>query len=337
MRVDPVLFGNPARSGARRQRIAVRVRTLVLSIVCGLLPGATLAQSSWAQSSDLFAAGGTGAPEKPQINAALIPTADHVVLVLASQRGFFKAEGLDVNLRVISPAAAVASLLSGDLDVTTVTWIQLLTATARNIDLKVVTETDRGRPGYTSFVAKAGSDIKSPADLMAKKVAVVVTNGTCDLLLNDYLAKNNIDYKSIRYATLGIPDMVPTLLREGIDAACLPEPLLSTTRKQGVIREIHDLFSGDYADWPITTYTVSAAFAARNPNTVGALRRAIEKSLKILNENPDEARALIPSYTPIPADVAKDIVLPLYPAKSDPQVAVRVADLLRRSNLLGAK
>src|SRR5262249_16561493 len=247
------------------------------------------AQLCRAQSGDLFAAGEAGAPEKPQINAALIPTADHVVLVLASQRGFFKAEGLDVNLRVISPAAAVSGLLSGDLDVTTVTWIQFLTAAARNINLKVVTETDRGSPGYTSFVAKAGSDIKSPADLLGKKVAVVVANGTCDLLLNDYLAKKNIDYKSIRYVTLGIPDMLPTLLRDGIHAACVPEPLLSTARRQGVIREIHDLFSGDYADWPITTYSVSTPFAAKNPNTVGALRRALEKSLKILNENPNEA------------------------------------------------
>jgi NitT/TauT family transport system substrate-binding protein len=231
----------------------------------------------------------------------------------------------------------VPSLLSGDLDLTTVTWIQLLTAAARNISLKVVTETDRGNPGYTSFVVKAGSNIKSPSELAGKKVAVVVTNGTCDLLLNDYLAKQGSDYKSIRYVTLAIPDMVPTLLRDGVDAACLPEPLLSTNLKKGVISKIYDLFSGAYIDWPITTYSVSADFAAKNPNTVGALRRAIEKSLKVLSENPMEARALIPSYTPIPPDIAKDIVLPIYPAKSDPQVSSRVAELLKRSNLLAPK
>ena len=95
---------------------------------------------------------------------------------------------------------------------------------------------ERGRPRIEGAGAVHGQErfaIKTTEDLVGKKIAVVTVGGACDLILNDVLHKKGLDYKSIGYTVMGVPDMAPTVLRGGVDAACIPEPLLSVVQAQG--------------------------------------------------------------------------------------------------------
>jgi NitT/TauT family transport system substrate-binding protein len=123
--------------------------------------------------------------------------------------------------------------------------------------------------------------------------------------------------------------MPPALQRGGIDAACLPEPLLSGFMARGG-QEVADVFSGDYDDFPIVGYSVTAQFAEENPNTVGALRRALDRASRLAAENPDAVREILPTYTQLTAEQAGQITLPKYPARSEPARLQRVADLMRQ-------
>ena len=142
-------------------------------------------------------------------------------------------------------------------------------------------------------MVKNDSPIKTTEDLVGKKIAVVTVGGACDLILNDVLHKKGLDYKSIGYTVLGVPDMAPTVLRGGVDAACIPEPLLSVVQAQGGLRSVFDLFSGEYDRFPLVGFPVTQKFAESNPNTVAALQRALAKGLALHTTIPTSSGTFI--------------------------------------------
>lgn len=264
----------------------------------------------------------------------ILPTADYAPAIIAQQEGFFEKEGLKVTIRNTTTATVVPGLLGGEFHISGVNWIAYLLATNRKIDLVTIGELDRGAPGYTSFLVRENSDIKSIGDLLGKKVAVVALNGNCDILLNEALRTQGLDYKSVRYLSVPVPDMGPTLVRDGVDAACVPEPLLSVVKAQGGVRSVMDLFAGVGDGFPITGFATTADFAKKNPNTVAALRRAVDKGRELASKDPARVRAALPTYTAIKPDLAEKLSLPFYPAKTDLSALSAGIEMMKRFGLL---
>jgi NitT/TauT family transport system substrate-binding protein len=218
-----------------------------------------------------------------------------------------------------------------------VTWTAFLLATNRGIPLLPLSEADRGAKGQALFMVKNDSPIKTMDDLIGKKIAVVTVGGGCDLILNDVLNKKGLDYKSIGYTVMGVPDMAPTVLRGGVDAACIPEPLLSVVQAQGELRSVFDLFSGQYDGFPLVGFPVTRKFAESNPNTVAALQRALAKGLKFAHDNQDKLRDIFPTFTTLKPELARKIVLSHTPEQSDFTQLKTIGDLMDRLQMLPGK
>jgi NitT/TauT family transport system substrate-binding protein len=258
------------------------------------------------------------------------------VVYLSIQQGFFQAEGLNVTPRVMG-TNPVAGIVGGDFDTGGVTWTAFLLATNRGVPLLPLSEADRGAQGQALFMVKNDSPIKTMEDLLGKKIAVVTVGGACDLILNDVLQKKGLDYKSIGYTVMGVPDMAPTVLRGGVDAACIPEPLLSVVQAQGGLRSVFDLFSGEYDRVPLVGFPVTQKFAESNPNTVAALQRALAKGLKFAHENPDKLRDIYPTFTTLKPELARKIVLSYTPETSDFTQLKKIGDMMDRLQMLPGK
>jgi NitT/TauT family transport system substrate-binding protein len=200
-----------------------------------------------------------------------------------------------------------------------------------------LSEADRGAKGQALFMVKNDSPLKGPEDLVGKKIAVVTVGGGCDLILNDVLNKKRLDYKSIGYTVMGVPDMAPTVLRGGVDAACIPEPLLSVVQAQGNLRPVFDLFSGENDGFPLVGFPVTQKFAETNPNTVAALKRALAKGLAFAHANQDKLREVFPTFTTLQPELARKIVLSYTPEKSDFTQLKTIADLMDRLQMLPGK
>jgi NitT/TauT family transport system substrate-binding protein len=277
-----------------------------------------------------------GKIEKPNITFGVFPITNYGVVYLSIQQGFFQAEGLTVTPRVMG-TNPVAGIVGGDFDTGGVTWTAFLLATNRGVPLLPLSEADRGAQGQALFMVRNDSPIKTMDDLVGKKIAVVTVGGACDLILNDVLHKKGLDYKSIGYTVMGVPDMAPTVLRGGVDAACIPEPLLSVVQAQGGLRSVFDLFSGEYDRFPLVGFPVTQKFAESNPNTVAALQRALAKGLKFAHENPDKLRDIYPTFTTLKPELARKIVLSYTPEKSDFTQLKTIGDLMDRLQMLTGK
>ena len=300
----------------------------------GLIAGLLVALGTITNTQPAAAQGGK--VEKPNITFGVFPITNYGVVYLSLQQGFFQAEGLNVTPRVMG-TNPVAGIVGGDFDTGGVTWTAFLLATNRGVPLLPLSEADRGAQGQALFMVKNDSPIKQTEDLIGRKIAVVTVGGACDLILNDVLHKKGLDYKSIGYTVMGVPDMAPTVLRGGVDAACIPEPLLSVVQAQGGVRSVFDLFAGEYDRFPLVGFPVTQKFAESNPNTVAALGRALAKGLAFAHNNPDKLRDIYPTFTTVKPELARKIVLSYTPEKSDFTQLKKIADLMDRLQMLPGK
>ncbi len=312
---------------SRRQfRPALRIPTLLVGVFTALsLP--TMERSGYSQTANI---------EKPNITFGVFPITNYGVVYLSLQQGFFKEEGLNVTPRVMG-GNPIAGIVGRDFDTGGVTWTAFLLATNRGVPLVPLTEDDRGTAGEALIMVKDDSSIKTVDELVGKKVAVVTVSGACDLILDDFLQKEGLDYKSTGYTVMGIPDMAPTVLRGGVDAACIPEPILSVVKAEGGLRSIFDLFSNEYDRFPLVGFPVTEKFAKDNPNTVAALKRALAKGLAFAHNNPVKLREIYPTFTPIKPELAGKMGLNYTPEKSDLTQLKTIADLMDRLKLLPNK
>jgi NitT/TauT family transport system substrate-binding protein len=277
-----------------------------------------------------------GKIEKSEITFGVFPITNYGVVYLSIKEGFFEAEGLRVTPRMMG-ANPVAGIVGGDFDTGGVTWTAFLVATNRGIPLVPLSETDRGRAGQTHWMVKEDSPIRKVEDLVGKKIAVVTVGGACDMILNDLLRSKGLDYKSIGYTVMNVPDMAATVLRGGVDAACIPDPIRTVVQEQGGLRTVADLFSGPYDYFPLVGFPVTQKFAESYPNTFAALQRALAKGLKFAHDNPEKLRAIYPTYTTIKPELASKIVLAYTPEKSDFTQLKFIADLMDRLQVLPGK
>jgi NitT/TauT family transport system substrate-binding protein len=282
------------------------------------------------------AAAQTGKIEKPNITFGVFPITNYGVVYLSLQQGFFQQEGLNVTPRVMG-GNPIAGIVGGDFDTGGVTWTAYLVAANRGAALRTLSEADRGASKEALIMVKNDSPIKTAEDLVGKKIAVITVAGACDLILNDVLLKKGLDYGSIGYTVMSVPDMAPTVLRGGVDAACIPEPLLSVVQAQGGLRPVFDLFSGEYDRFPLVGFPVTQKFAETNPNTVAALERALAKGLAFAHNNPDKLREIYPTFTTITPELAHKIVLNYTPERSEFAELKKIADLMDRLHILPEK
>ena len=202
--------------------------TLRRHILAGLLAGG-------------LAFGGASAQAADKVNVGVLNAAGDVGLFIAQERGYFKAEGLDVTLNLLDSAVKMVPLLgTGDLDVGGgATSASLYNAADRRIDLRVVASRARTAPGFLYQGLLIRKDLvdsgryKSYSDLKGLKFGFAAPGSTPLSSLNEVLKKGGLKFGDVNVAYLNFGAQVAALQNGAIDGTVLIEPYLSQVVKQG--------------------------------------------------------------------------------------------------------
>lgn len=262
------------------------------------------------------AAAGDGPPEKTDLKWGILPTAEYAGVRTAISEGYFEKEGLNVETVVVNPASAIPALLGGSLDFSGFSWIGIIAALKEDIPITAVHEGTRGVPDYAQLLVRDDSPYQSLEDLVGKKVAAISDPGACTMIPNDVLHDDGVD-GTPAWVEYEVPDMPAALARGDVEAACIPEPFLSGMLEEGGYRSVFDLFTGRFNDIPNVGYITSTEFAEENPNTIGAVRRALDAAFASIRKDPELVREILPTYTETPPAAARTMTLPNYPEVSD--------------------
>ena len=224
-----------------------------------------------------------------------IPTLSLIVAssLIPGERGYFKQEGLEVDLIVIRSAPSVLALAAKEVDFITLGGGGLI-GILRGLPLRVVFAPLR-RPLYALY---ARPEIRSIAELDGKKVGVSSIGSGPDLLLRDIMKKRMADGgKKVTILAVGGGGERFVALKTGVvDAAVLATPFTLTAKQDGYRELFSFINERDYADIPVATFTREDLLQS-NPTLVERFVRAQVKGLLYMRNSRDRtvsslARAL---------------------------------------------
>ncbi|GGH27232.1 ABC transporter substrate-binding protein [Alsobacter metallidurans] len=245
------------------------------------------------------------APEKKDIKLGVGGKAllYYLPLTIAERKGFFKEQGLDVEISDFAGGAkSLQGLVGGSLDVVTGAYEHTIRMQAKGQDIRAVLELGRF-PGIAVGIAKAKADAyKSPKDLKGMKIGVTAPGSSTNMLVNFLLAKEGLTPQDASFIGVGSAQSAVASIRNGqLDAISHLEPVLSMLERSGDIKIVVDtrteegtkaLFGGSN---PAAVLYVKKDFIDKNPNTVQALTNSLYKALVWINKSsPAEIAAAVP-------------------------------------------
>jgi NitT/TauT family transport system substrate-binding protein len=151
---------------------------------------------------------------------------------IAYDKGFFKDEGLNVDLIVLdSGAKVIAPLGTGELDVGSgALSVGFWNALVRGIKFRIVADRGHAQPGYlyqTVFMRKDLIDsgqFRSLKDLKGMRMGFAAQGVTSLSLLNEAAKYAGIKFEDITPVYLSFPQQIAALQNKALDGTLLIEP-----------------------------------------------------------------------------------------------------------------
>ena len=263
----------------------------------------------------------------------VVPSANVAPIYLGVEKGFFEERGITLDLQPAQGFAAnVASVSNGETDIGFGTTVPIVGAIANGVPIKLIAHSDvlgdgEGEDNSGLFVPP-GSNIEGLADLEGKTVAVNALANVFDVGLKAAMIEEGADPNSVEFLEVALPDMVAALDTKRVDAAAMGEPFVTLSGNAGNTELFKPFTTGFDVGAPIASYFVSDEWADENGDLLEDFVAALEESSEYAAENPDEARAMMETYTEIPPEVLEQVALGKYESSVDLDMLQHVVDLM---------
>jgi NitT/TauT family transport system substrate-binding protein len=219
-------------------------------------------------------------------------------LYIAQDRGFFKDEGLAVNIQKIEDLGALrASLASGKVDIIVQTIDSWAVAAAQNLPAVCILKTDESFGG-DGLVVK--SDVNALSGLRGKKVAFPRGLAGHFFLLK-LLRDQHLSPTDIQPIYMEAPDAAAAFIVGRVDAALTWEPFLTQAAKTPNSKVL--VTTKDYPGLIVDVLLASDRFAGKKQNreTLSKLLRAWFRAVEFTGSHPEEAAKIMNKHFGIPA------------------------------------
>lgn len=295
-------------------------------------------------------ASGVSAPaasdQVKDLKVGATPTLSGLGLRVAISEGKFTASGLTVT-PVANKSAndAVPQLLSGELQVAQMDTITFMQARSQGLPVKIIagngeqsTNGENGAMSAAGVVAKAGSTISSPTDLVGKKVGVPAIKTQTWMNIRAVVDAAGGDSSKINFVEVPSAQTIDLVMQGTVDASTPAEPLMSSSIAAGKVKLIHNTDAPGNKGVPSSVYVATEDFIAKNPDTVKNFSAGIYAAAKDVNGNRDLAAKIAQSelkYTP--EQLNKAFYQTFAVAATKPADIDKVADLAVKYGILTAK
>ena len=223
---------------SRRATLAIAAKASGVSLLLACSPEAAPRPTNTGSSAGASSSSTPAAPDTPTSALRKIDLAfcSQVLCIVpyeaARQRGFFAAEGLDVNIVYMRGGAqAMNALLSNSIDWIATPMDLVAQAAAQGKNVRMLVSTAR-LPFFALVSSPKAPDIKDVQHLAGKKIGVAAVGTTDQLLARYLLTKAGVDPDSVEWAVLG-PNLYDVLLQGQVEAGMVQEPSLTLLQKAG--------------------------------------------------------------------------------------------------------
>ena len=222
------------------------------------------------------------AAEKIRISVSSLDVA-FLTSGVAYKRGFFKEEGLDVELIRMNANVSITALATGDIDYTMI-FGSVVRAAVRGLPMKVVASF----MDSSTHALIARPEYKSIKELRGKTLGVSSFGATADVAARMMFQKSGIDpEKDIKIIALGSDRARFSALKEGIvDVAVISPPADVEGKKMGfnVVARAYEMFS-----FPFVGLGANNKKIKERPDEVKRAIKALIKANRYITANRDGA------------------------------------------------
>ncbi|RYF32815.1 MAG: transporter substrate-binding domain-containing protein, partial [Comamonadaceae bacterium] len=233
-----------------------------------------------------------GKPEKTRVAIAVGGKAAfyYLPLTIAEQLGYFKTEGLDVEISDFAGGSrALQAVVGGSADVVSGAYEHTINLQSKNQMFQAFVLQGRAPAIAMGVSTKAMPGYRGVADLKGKKIGVTAPGSSTNMVANLVLSRAGLKASDVSFIGVGTAAGALTALRSGqIDAMSNIDPVMTMLEQKGDVRIISDtrtlkgtleVFGGPM---PAACFYTHVDYVKANPNTCQALANAIVHGLKWL-------------------------------------------------------
>lgn len=247
-----------------------------------------------------------GKIEKPKVSVAVGGKAAfyYLPLTIAERLGYFKDEGLDVEISDFEGGSkALQAVVGGSADVVSGAWENTIDQQPKGLNMQGFVLMGRYPAISIGIVkAKAGS-YKSPKDLKGMKIGVSAPGSSTNRMVLHLLAEGGLKGDDVSIIGVGTASGAIAAVKSGqIDAISNVDPVMTMLESGGDVVIVADtrtakgtaaLFGSP--ELPAAALYAPIDFVNKNPSTVQALTNAIVRALLWLQKaTPDQVAVTVP-------------------------------------------
>ena len=281
----------------KRRRSILRPLTIVASLALALSACGTPSAAPPGQSGSAAAGGGSSSKVTIGVGGQTLLT--YLPTTLAQQLGYYKEEGVDVELQDLQGGSkALTAMIGGSTNVTSGYYEHTIQMQAKNQKIKAFVDMGRSSGLVLLVAPKNEGTIKTVADLKGKNVGVTAPGSSTDMFIKYLLEKNNMQKTDAAVSAIGAGSSAVAAMEQGqVDAAVMLEPDVSVLSKRighdPVILEdvrsadgLKEVFDTDA--WPSSSLYAKTEWLDANKETAGKLAKAIKKTLEFIDGHSGE-------------------------------------------------
>ena len=214
----------------------------------------------------------------------------YLPLTISEQLGYFKAEGLDIEISDFAGSArALQAVVGGSADICSGAFEHTIDLQSKNQMYRAFVLQGRAPQIAFGVSTKNMPHYKTIADLKGKKIGVSEPGSSTNMMANLVLSRGGLRASDVSFISVGTAAGALTALRSGqIDAMSNTDPVMTTLEQKGEVKIIsdtrtlkgaQDVFGGTM---PAACLYASVGFIQKSPNTCQALTNAVVHGLKWL-------------------------------------------------------
>lgn len=274
--------------------------TALLAVIIGLT-GCSSGKSGQGASSQPSPE--AGALEKVKVVLDWTPNTNHTGLYVAKEKGYFKEQGLDVD--IIPPGAGGADTMIASGSVPFGISIQESITQARTQGVPIVSLAAIIQHNTSGFAAPAGKNIKSPKDFEGKTYGGFGAPSE-KAVIDSIMRKENADIEKVKIVNIGEADYFPATKRD-IDFAWIFYAWtgIEAELKNKPLDMIYVNKYSEKLDYYTPVIATNEDMIKNKPETVKKFMTAVSQGYQFAIDKPEEAADILLKCVP---DLDKELV-----------------------------
>ena len=229
--------------------------------------------------------------------------------LLASDGGFFKQAGLDVEQVLVTNGGAMTTgIVSGAIDIGPSNITSISSAYVHGVDLKMFSPSTvvlSSAPGTTVLAVHKDSSLRTAKDFAGKVIALSTIHDLQQAAIMTWLDANGVDSKSVQFLEIPNPEQLAAVSAKRVDAACFVEPFLTPAKSE--IRAITRPYDALGPRLLTFGWVANKEFREANMALMPKLSAAIRATAIWANRNHDATAAIMSPAAKLPLDAFRSM------------------------------